>query len=86
MSIGRILSSIVAVLLMIGLFIVAFWIFAIVVVVLIGLGIVQWLRSKGIIADKKGKFRGYENGTQAETHDDAPVIEGEFETIEEQKE
>lgn len=87
MSLGRIFSSIIAIFLMIGLFIVAFWVFAIVVIVLIGLGILQWLRNKGIIADKKGTFRGYGDESDAQKKGaDAPVIEGEFEKVEQNKE
>ncbi len=85
MLIGRILSSIVAILLMIGLFMAASVVIMIVVVVLVGLGIVHWLRSKGILANKKGTFRGYgDENVEPEPADDTPVIEGEFEKVKEE--
>lgn len=85
MSIGRIISSIIAILLMIGLFMAASVVIMIVIVVLVGLGVVHWLRSKGILADKKGTFRKYRDETaEQEQVADAPVIEGEFEKVEEE--
>jgi len=71
---------------MIGLFIIAFWVFAIVVVVLLSLGVLQWLRGKGILANKKGEFQGYNDGNIEPDAPEATVIEGEYEKVEQNKE
>jgi hypothetical protein len=86
MTIGRIFQSIIALFLLVGLFFAAWVVIIITVVVLVALGLVHWLRGKGVIASPDGTFKHAETKeTIKPEHPEVTVIEGEYQTIDEEE-